>query len=84
MNQIHQGAVMKRPDDSIFPLLVPLTLQRTKQPEVMGVLALGPLQNGRQYSLDELWAFKWLASQAGTALYIAQLNTPIIKTSSKK
>ncbi len=75
MSQIQQGLVMKRPEGSVFPLLVPLTLQRTKQTEVMGVLALGPLQNGRQYSLDELWAFKRLASQTGTAIYIAQLNT---------
>lgn len=75
MNQIHQGLVMQQPEDSVFPLLVPLIRQRTKQPELMGVLALGPLQNGRHYSLDELWAFKRLASQAGTAIYIAQLNT---------
>ncbi len=75
MNQIHQGSVIKRPEDSVFPLLVPLIMQRTKRPEVMGVLALGPLQNGRQYSLDELWTFKRLASQTGTAIYIAQLNT---------
>ena len=77
MNKIHQGLVMKQPENSVFPLLVPLTMQLTKQkqPELMGVLALGPLEHGRQYSLDELWTFKRLASQTGTAIYIAQLNT---------
>ncbi len=76
MNQLHQGLVMRQPEDSVFSLLVPLTLQltRQKQPKLMGVLALGPLQNGRQYSLDELWTFKRLASQTGTAIYIAQIN----------
>ena len=77
MNKIHQGLVMKQPENSVFPLLVPLTMQLTKQkqPELMGVLALGPLEHGRQYSLDDLWTFKRLASQTGTAIYIAQLNT---------
>ncbi len=75
MHQIHQGLVIKQPENSVFPLLVPLRLQLTKQSEVVGILALGPLPNGRQYSLDELWAFKRLASQSGTAIYIAQLNT---------
>jgi hypothetical protein len=40
----------------------------------LGVLALGPRQDGRQYSIDELWTFKILANRAGTAIYIAQLN----------
>jgi GAF domain-containing protein len=74
LSQIYQGSVMRQPDDRVFPLLVPLVLRRTKQLELLGVLALGPLQNGRQYSLNELWMFKQLASQAGTAIYISQLN----------
>jgi GAF domain-containing protein len=51
-----------------------LVLRHTKHPELVGVLTLGPLQNGRQYSLNELWIFKQLARQAGTAIYISQLN----------
>lgn len=77
LNQLSQGSVVKRLDDSVFPLLVPLLLRQTKQSKCIGVLALGPLQKGRQYSLDELWTFKRFASQAGTAIYIAQLNTAI-------
>jgi GAF domain-containing protein len=75
LNQVRQGSVVKRPDDGVFQLLVPLIMRQTKQPKFIGVLALGPLQKGRQYSLNELWTFKRFASQAGTAIYIAQLNT---------
>lgn len=75
LNQVRQSSVVKRPDDHIFPLLIPLVLRQTKQSKFIGVLALGPLQKGRGYSLDELWTFKRFASQAGTAIYIAQLNT---------
>jgi GAF domain-containing protein len=84
LNQIHQGSVMRRPNDQFFPLLVPLVLRRTKQPELLGVLALGPLKNGRQYSLNELWMFKQLASQAGTAIYISQLNAANYQTLKQK
>jgi GAF domain-containing protein len=75
LNQARQGSVVRRPDDRIFPLLVPLMLRQTKAQKIIGVLALGPMQKGRQYSLSELWTFKRFASQAGTAIYIAQINT---------
>jgi hypothetical protein len=75
LNQVRQGAVVKQPDNQIFPLLVPLLLRQTKEPKLMGVLALGPMQKGREYSLNQLWMFKQFASQAGTAIYIAQINT---------
>jgi hypothetical protein len=75
LNQVRQGTVVRRPDDGVFPLLVPLLLRQTKQPKFIGVLALGPMQRGRQYSLSELWTFKRFASKAGTAIYIAQINT---------
>ncbi|MBW4579103.1 MAG: hypothetical protein KME42_05940 [Tildeniella nuda ZEHNDER 1965/U140] len=74
-NQVRQGMVVKQPDNHVFPLLVPLILRQTKEPKFMGVLALGPMQKGREYSLNELWMFKRFASQAGTAIYIAQINT---------
>ena len=75
VNQARQGSVVKRPDDRVFPLLVPLVLRQAKQSKFIGVLALGPLNKGRQYSLDELWTFKQFANKAGTAIYIAQINT---------
>jgi hypothetical protein len=75
LNQVRQGEVVKQPDDQFFPLLVPLVLRQTKQPKFIGVLALGPMEQGRQYSLSDLWTFKRFASQAGTAIYIAQINT---------
>jgi GAF domain-containing protein len=75
LNQVRQGSVVRRPDDRVFPLLVPLMLRQTREQKAIGVLALGPMQKGRQYSLSELWTFKRFASQAGTAIYIAQINT---------
>jgi hypothetical protein len=75
LNRVRQGSVVRQPDDRAFPLLVPLMLRQTKQPKFIGTLALGPMQKGRQYSLNELWIFKRFASQAGTAIYIAQINT---------
>jgi hypothetical protein len=75
LNQVRQGVVVKQPNNQIFPLLVPLLLRQTKEPKLMGVLALGSMQKGREYSLDQLWMFKQFASQAGTAIYIAQINT---------
>jgi GAF domain-containing protein len=71
---LHKGEVTKQTGTSEFSLLVPLMLQRGEQSELIGVLALGPRQDGRQYSIDELWTFKTLANRAGTAIYIAQLN----------
>ncbi|NJO41628.1 MAG: GAF domain-containing protein [Cyanobacteria bacterium RU_5_0] len=75
LDQTRQGEVVQRPEDHVFPLLVPLMRRQTKQPKFIGVLALGPMQQGRQYSLNDLWTFKRFASQAGTAIYIAQINT---------
>ncbi|KAM3095093.1 GAF domain-containing protein [Phormidesmis sp. 146-35] len=74
LDQMHKGEVSRQPESSAFSLLVPLMLQRGEQSELIGVLALGPRQDGRQYSMDELWTFKKLANRAGTAIYIAQLN----------
>jgi hypothetical protein len=73
--RLRSGIVIQRRADRLFPLLVPLILQRVNQAELIGVLALGYRQDERQYSLDELWAFKRLATQAGSAIHIAQLNT---------
>jgi hypothetical protein len=72
--QIHKGEAIKQSGNSVFSLLVPLMLNRGSRSELIGVLALGPRQDGRQYSMDELWTFKTLANRAGTAIYIAQLN----------
>lgn len=73
LNLLQKGEVVQ-PSGSEFSLLVPLMLHRGGRSELIGVLALGPRQDGRQYSIDELWTFKTLASRAGTAIYIAQLN----------
>jgi GAF domain-containing protein len=71
---LQKGEVIQQHGNSEFSLLVPLMLHRGEELELIGVLALGPRQDGRQYSMDELWTFKTLASRAGTAIYIARLN----------
>jgi GAF domain len=74
-DKMQKGSAIKQQENDFFPLLVPLMLQRGEQLDLIGVLALGSRQDGRQYSLDELWTFEVLAKRAATAIYIAQLNT---------
>lgn len=74
LDLLQKGEVVKQAETSDFSLLVPLVLHRGERSELIGILALGPRQDGRQYSMDELWTFKTLSNRAGTALYIAQLN----------
>jgi len=74
LKNMRKGKVTARPEDSTFPLVVPLTLARGKDLQLIGVLALGSRFDGRGYSHEELSSFKTLGSQAGTAIYIARIN----------
>lgn len=74
LEELRQGKVIDRQEDKTFSLLIPLMLKRKQKPELIGVLAFGPRADGRGYSHDEMGTFNKLGSQAGTAIYIAQLN----------
>jgi PAS domain S-box-containing protein len=56
-----------------YPLLLPLVVPMPRGSELVGVLALGPRLSGRGYSSEEQELLMGLASQAGTALYVAHL-----------
>ncbi|MGL4622191.1 hypothetical protein [Chroococcidiopsis sp.] len=75
LDRMQKGNAIKQLENDFFVLLVPLMLQRGERSDLIGVLALGPRQDGRPYSLDELWTFETLAKRAATAIFIAQLNT---------
>ncbi len=74
-NQMQKGEVIVQQDDNSFPFLVPLALPGGKTRQLLGVLAFGPRSDGRGCSKDELSSLKQLGREAGTAIYIAQLNT---------
>ncbi len=74
-NQMQKGEVVVQQDDNSFPFLVPLTSPGGKKRQLLGVLAFGPRLDGRGCSKDELSSLKQLGKEAGTATYIAQLNT---------
>jgi len=74
-NQIQKGEVVVQQDDNSFPFLVPLASPGGKTGQLLGVLAFGPRSGGRGCSKDELSSLKQLGKEAGTAIYIAQLNT---------
>jgi hypothetical protein len=73
-NQLQKGEVVVRQNDNFFPFLVPLTLSWSKTLQ-MGILAFGPRSDGRGLSHDEISSLKQLGKEAGTAIYIAQINT---------
>jgi hypothetical protein len=74
-NQMQKGEVVVQQDDNSFPFLVPLVSPSSKTGQLLGVLAFGPRLDNRGCSKDELSSLKHLGKEAGTAIYIAQLNT---------
>jgi len=57
----------------LVPLLAPRRNDRSQQPSLLGVLAVGPQRSGRGYARDDAANLMGLADQAGTAIYVAQL-----------
>jgi hypothetical protein len=73
-NQLQKHEVVVRQDNNFFPFLVPLTLPWSKTLQ-LGILAFGPRSDGRGLTQDEISSLKQLGKEAGTAIYIAQINT---------
>jgi serine phosphatase RsbU (regulator of sigma subunit) len=79
--QVSPDRPLSRPNDSQFPLLVPLiapppttgTQPTEESPHLVGVLALGPRLADQPYSADDQSLLMILGDQAGTAIYVAQL-----------
>jgi hypothetical protein len=74
LKHLQHSEVIERSLDSVFSILIPLSLPRQIKPELLGILALGTRTSGRGYSWEEKSALKKLGQEAGLAIYIAQLN----------
>lgn len=73
LGRLRDGAVVSRPQDTFFPLLVPLLAPRTGGWDLAGVLALGPRRSGMGYTRDDIDLLLSLGEQAGMAMRVAQL-----------
>lgn len=73
LGRLRDGAVVSRPQDPCFPLLVPLLAPRTGGWDLVGALALGPRLSGASYTGDDMDLLLSLGEQAGMAMRVAQL-----------
>ncbi|MFM8320523.1 MAG: hypothetical protein ACKOC5_06365, partial [Chloroflexota bacterium] len=62
------------PPAAPWVIWAPLTVLRARQPDVIGVLALGPRLDGTGYSSQVMQGLASLGAQAGRAIYVAQLR----------
>jgi hypothetical protein len=79
--RLTDGLAVSRPDDGVFPLLVPVVLPAWAREREGGVgagllaavLALGPRLSGQGYSREDQTLLLGLTDQVGTAIYAARL-----------
>ncbi|HMR67553.1 MAG TPA: GAF domain-containing protein, partial [Anaerolineae bacterium] len=71
--RLRSGQVISLPEDSLFPLLLPLTASKAGGSELVGVFGLGPRRSEQPYSQKDQALLLSLAEQAGTAIAVAQL-----------
>jgi hypothetical protein len=72
--QLEKGNLVVPADPSIVSLYVPLVIVRTTRPEFIGMLVLGPRNNGEGYPTPLLESLQRLGCDAGKAIYLAQLR----------
>jgi hypothetical protein len=72
-SELSAGRPSLQTKDEQFPLLLPLTAPQKETGNLLGVLALGPRRSGQPYSRSDLALLSTLATQAGTAIAVAQL-----------
>ncbi len=61
-------------EESPFSILVPLHVPRHDHSEIIGILALGPRLSNKGYPTQVQNSLSKLGSDAGTAIYVAQLH----------
>ena len=74
LKKLENATALNLPEGGPFAILVPLTVSRLKVYDLVGILAIGPRPGGRGYSRDHLNDLSTLGRNAGTALYMLQLN----------
>lgn len=57
-----------------FDIVVPIYVPRMKENQVIGLLGLGPREQERGYSADDMKTLAKVGAKAGKAIYAAQLN----------
>jgi hypothetical protein len=72
--QLEAGRVVEPQEVSPFSLLAPLVVARARHPDLVGVLALGPRQDGSGYSTVMKKGLHELGIEAGKAIHIARLK----------
>jgi hypothetical protein len=73
-SQLEKGNLVVPADTSVVSLYVPLVIARTTRPEFIGMLVLGPRNNGEGYPTPLLDSLQKLGCEAGKAIYLAQLR----------
>jgi hypothetical protein len=71
---LEKGEVVVPADSSRHSLYLPLMLKRASKPEFLGVIALGPRENGIGYSSSVLRSLQKFGAEAGKVFYIARLR----------
>ncbi len=75
LERLNKGDLLSRPNESVFPLLVPFTVRRVNGLELIGVLGLGPRRSGLGYTTDDFALLTNLANQVSNTIHVAQLVT---------
>ncbi len=72
---LRQGKTARGGEEANAPLFVPLVVPRAKNPDLLGVLALGRRDEDKGYSQLEIGALHDLGRKAGMALYVCEART---------
>ncbi|MBI2758874.1 MAG: hypothetical protein HYX49_09375 [Chloroflexi bacterium] len=72
--RLQAGKVVQLKDQTIFAVIVPLTVPRGRLNDLIGILAVGPRAEERGYSRDHISDLSGLGQSAGTAIHFLQLN----------
>lgn len=72
-SRLLRGEAVKLDTPDPFHLLVPLTVQRADEPEVVGVLLCGPRSTGQPYERAAVALLSSMADQAASAILVAEM-----------
>lgn len=74
LEKLKKRKVVEMPNKEPFVALVPLTVPRGHENDLVGILALGAREKGRGYSRDHISDLADLGKSAGVAIHFLQLS----------
>lgn len=74
IEKLKKRKVVELPNKEPFVVLVPLTVPRGHENDLVGILALGAREKGRGYSRDHISDLADLGKNAGVAIHFLQLS----------